>query len=380
MDGMDTLCSALRHVLKLDLESNVARRVAQESIRYLCNVSDAYEYQHFLKENVRFCDLDISAKDFRLLLIEKSYFTLNIKFLALNLCKVAVTLPNIQHYANAFDIARNDAVMLRRAFEDTKFRRGMRKSERVTNITMAEIEEGSVEKTQREFNDMYHELMKHIRQKTFRKLRFLVNAENSEFADFNGELLYKAIKAYYLMVPTNKTQAHVLNYLRTTCTNHALNIIGAKTSDKRRRLNNTGGDGFGGQSFSLTCISENQLAAIDGDDLFSYEGTLNDVNQNDGNRLISELHFERVVELYGKSKIRRRALLIISGHDDSRFTRYLQAREFIKPEEDCADFVQRNKHENVVAHLADHFGVCKLRLTKFLTKVGTELIKHRSVA
>lgn len=377
---MESLCSALRHVLKLDLDQPRAIQVAQETIQYLCGVSDAYAYQHFLKDHVRFRDLDISAKDFRLSLIEKSYFTLNVKFMALNLCKAVVSVDNLQHFANAFEIVRNDAVLLRRVFEDTKFRRSMRKSDRVKNLSLEDIEEGSVERTQRDFNDMYPELMKHVRQKTFRKLKFLVNAENEEFSNFNGELMYKAIKAYYMMVPSSKTQAHVLNYLRSTCTNHALNIISAKTSDKRRRLNNAGADGFGGNSFSLTCISENQLAAIDGEALFSYEGTLNETNQHDASKMISDLNFERIVSSLGKSRVRRRAILIVSGQDDSRFTRYLRTRELIKSDEDCADFVSRTKHENVVPHLADHLGVCKERLTKFLKKVGTELIKHRSVA
>ncbi len=377
---MESLCSALRHVLKLVLDCPRAIRVAQETVRYLSGVCDAYAYQHFLKDNVRFRDLDISAKDFRLALIEKSYFTLNVKFMALNLCKSAVTVDTIHHFANAFEIVRNDAVLLRRVFEDQKFRRSMRKSARVKSLKQDDIEEGSVERAQRDFNDMYPELMRHVRQKTFRKLKFLVNAENAEFSDFNGELLYKAIKAYYMMVPSDKSQAHVLNYLRSTCTNHALNIISAKTSDKRRRMNNAGSDGFGGQSFSLTCVSENQLAVIDGEELFSYEGTLNAANQNDSSKMLSDLNFERVVSSLGKSRVRRRAILIVSGQDDSRFTRYLRARGFIKMDEDCADFVSRTKHENVVPHLADHLGVCKERLTKFLRKVGTELIKHRSVA
>lgn len=370
----------MRHVLGLDLEAPRTLQVVQATVEYLCGVKTAYQYQFFLKDNVRFRDLSISAKDFRLMLIEKSYFTLNVKFCALNLCKAAMNLENLHQFTTSFEIIRNDAVLLRRAFEDRKWRSRMRASPRLQSITKDDIAEGSVEKTQRDFNDMYHELMKHIRQKTFRKLRFLVKAENSEFSDFNGELLYKAIKAYYMIVPTQKTTAHVLNYLRTTCTNHALNIISLKTSDKRRRLTNAGSDGFGGNNFSLTCVSENQLASADGEDTLSYEGTLNESNQYDGSKFISDLNFERVVQAYGKSALRRRAIQIVSGQEDSRFTRYLRARDFIRPDEDCTDYVSRNKHENVVAYLADHLGVPKKRLDKFLQKVGTALIKHRSVA
>jgi hypothetical protein len=377
---VDSLCSAIRNVLKLDLECDRAKQVAQATVLYLCGVTDAYEYQHYMKANVRFRDLDISAKDFRLMLVEKSYFTLNLKFFALNLCKSTMNVDNLQHFAQAFDVVRNDTVMMRRVFEDRRFRREMRASERLQEISPADIDEDSVQRTMADFNDMYVELMKHIRQKTFKKLRFLVKAENSEFSDFNGELLYKAIKAYYMIVPTQKTTAHVLNYLRSTCTNHALNIIGAKTSDKRRRMSNAGSDGFGGTNFSLICVSENQLASADGEETLSYEGTLNEQNQFDGSNMLSELNFERVVQQYGKSNLRRRAIQIVAGQEDSRFTRYLRARDFIRPDEDCTDFVTRTKHENVIDYLADHLGVPNTRLDRFLKKVGTELIKHRSVA
>ncbi|MNV15751.1 hypothetical protein D3C71_1064840 [compost metagenome] len=96
--------------------------------------------------------------------------------------------------------------------------------------------------------------------------------------------------------------------------------------------------------------------------------------------MLSELNFERVVQQYGRTTMRRRAIQIVAGQDDSRFTRYLRVREFIRHEEDCTDFVTRTKHENVVVYLADHLGVPTARLEKFLKKVGTELIKHRSVA
>lgn len=380
MDTMSNLCSALRHTLKLDLENNRTVQVAQATVEYLCGVIDAYAYQRYLKENVRFRDLDISAKDFRLMLIEKSYFTLNIKFFCLNLCKVTVNLPNINQYAVAFELVRNDVVLLRRAFEVKKFRTDMRRSERVQSVELVQIQEGAVEEARKSFNGLYGELVKHIRQKSFKKLRFLVKAENTEHHDYNSEVLCKVIKAYYMLVPTTMSRAHVLNYLRSTCTNHILNIISSRTSDKRRRLTNVGSDGFGGNTYSQLCVSENQLTAIEGEDVMLYDSTLNAVNQHDNNRMISDLNFDRLVQNYGKSSTRRRAILITSGQEDSRFTRHLRLREIIKPDEDCTDFVARNKHDTVVTHMAAHFNVCPERLDKFLKKVAKELVKHRSVA
>lgn len=377
---MDSLCCAIKNELKLDLHSAEAVLVAQETISYLCGVTNAYHFQDVLKKAVNFSDLPISAKDFRLALVKFSYFTLNLKFFSLNLIKFKVSKESIHANLEAFDVVRNDAVMVRKALKTHSFRRNMRKTDRIQEIEPADITEDAVDAAQEAFHEMYPELMKHVRAKTYKKLRFLVTSENTEFSDFNGDLLYKAVKAYYMMIPTKKPRAHVLNYLRSTCTNHALNIISAQTSDKRRRLTNVGADGFGGNTFSLTCVSENQLITSENGESLSYESTLNDVNANDSRSLLAELNYERVVNRHGTSPRRRRIISIVSGQDDLRFTRYLEARDYIRPGEDCTDFVARNKHENVMALLSDHLGVQQRALTSFLRRVGLELIRHRSVA
>lgn len=377
---MESLCSALRHVLKLDLNSKEALDVTQATVRYLCRVGDAYAYQRELKASVNFKQLDVSAKVFRLDLTEKSYFTLNIKFFAFVLCRYPVTIPNLRRWAEAFGIERNDVVMLRRAFTQGGFRRDMRASERFAEIATEAIGENAVTLGQSKFNEMYSEVMKHIRRKTFKKMRFCAKAENAEFADYNGEIMYKALKAYYMMLPTPKSDAYVLNYIRSTCTNQALNMINAKTTDKRNRMVSAGADGFGGSNYTLTCVSENQMAVTDANEPVSYEASLNDTNVHDNDKLLAELNFERVVKAYGKSSLRRRAILIVSGHDDERFTRYLRLRGIIRADEDSSDFVHRNNLEKVIAHMADHLNVRSQRLARFFKVVGTELIKHRSVA
>jgi DNA-directed RNA polymerase specialized sigma24 family protein len=358
-----------------DLDSvNVTRVV----IRYVCGISDAYAFQREIKEVVDFSKYDFSAKDLRLLITDYSYLTLNLKFFALNLIKNAMTEDRVRLFAKDFEVTIGDVSLVIRSLRG-KFRTQSRASERVNALTSESIGVGSLKRTREAFNSFYADLMTHIRRKTYKKMRFLVRSENVEFSDFNSELLCKAVKAYYQMVPTDKSDAHVLNYLRTVCTNHALNIIDSKTTNKRRRMVNEGADGFGGYKFSLNCVSENQFAVVDGVEI-NYESMLVSSNMDDNANLIDDVNFDSVLRNYGKTTKRKRIIQILYGHEDPRFTRYLRNRNIIKPDEDSTDFMSRCNTDLMFEHLAAHLSIDIDRLNKFVTHLGTEVRDNRSAA
>ena len=346
---------------------------ARDVVAYLCGVTTAYQLQAALKPAIAKLDTEHSAKTFRLHVISSSYNLLNIKFMALNLCFRTPSPENILELSKSFDVCKNDAVLLRKCFQDRKWRREMRNSKRLEGMTVKDVTEEAMDDVQISVVGMHSELMRHIKGVCYKKLRFLVKAENIEFSDFHSDLFYKAMRAYYMMVPTVKTQAHIMNSLRTTCTNHAKNIIEEKTTNKRRRMVNEGSDGFGGSKFGMLCVSENQMIAFEDDGVPSYEGSMNSINIGDNNRLISDLNFDKMVKRLGCSVKRRRALLILSGKDDKRFTRYLLDCGIIAPGEDCTDFVHRCGFQTIVARLSVYLRVRESRLIKFFELVGTEL-------
>lgn len=375
---MVTLNGLIQQCLSVPLEGEQAVNVTRIAIEYLCGISSAYDFQRNIKEFVDFSNLELSAKDFRLLLTDHSYLTLNVKFFALNLIVRPINVDTLVKYSNAFDIVRNDVVLLKRSIRG-KFRTEARKSRRIIDLDPNDINVEAVTHARTTFNMFYHDLMLHIRRKTYKKMRFLVRSENVEFSDFNGELLYKAVKAFYLMVPTDKSDAHILNYLRTVCTNHALNIIESKTTDKRRRMLNDGADGFGGFTFSLSCMSENQMPASE-DNAADYENLLSSVNEGDPRRLMEDVNYESMVRTYGKTEKRKRIISILYGYEDQIFTRYLKNRNIIREDEDNTDFVRRNSLATITNKLADHLHVCSVRLESFILLVGDEVKNNRSVA
>lgn len=370
---MDSLYLTLKSELNLDMRTEEGLQLARDVVAYLCGVTTAYQVQAAIKPVMAKLDTEHSAKTFRLLVAGQSYNLLNIKFMALNLCKRPTAPENVLEISKAFDVCKNDAVLLRKCFLDVKWRRMMRSSPRVESITKEEIAEGAMDDVKIAMTGMYAELMRHIRGVVYKKLRFLVNAENIEFSDFHSDLMYKAMRAYYMMVPTVKSHAHVMNSLRQTCTNHAKNIIEEKTTNKRRRMVNEGSDGFGGSKFALLCVSENQTIAVDGEGGNAYDATINSLNLHDNSRLISDLSFDRLVKRMGCSVKRRRALMILSGKDDKRFTNYLLDCGVISQGEDCSDFVHRCGFSTVVSRLSIYLRVRESRLIKFFELVGSQL-------
>ena len=370
---MESLYLTLKTELNLDMREEAGIQVARHVVSYLCGVTTAYQAQAGLKPYIAKLETQHSAKTFRLHVVGSSYNLLNIKFMALNLCLRPPTPENIMELSNTFGVGKNDAVLLRKCFLDKKWRAAMRKSDRVKAITKANIDEAAMDEVKIEITEMYSDLMRHIKSVCYTRLRFLIKAENCEAADFHSDMMYKAMRAYYMMVPTKKTKAHILNSLRSTCTNHALNIIEEKTTNKRQRMVNDGADGFGGNTYSMRCVSENQMIASDGEAAPSYEATLNTLNSSDGNRMLSNLNFERLVQRMGITAKRRRALLILSGKEDRRFTKYLLDCGIIAQGEDCTDFVHRCGFDTVVTRLSVYLNVRKYRLVKFFEQVGTEL-------
>ena len=376
---MTSLYSTLKE-LGLDFNSPDHMTVVRGIVSYLCGVDSAYELQRQLKPVFAELDVPFSPQVFRLELIEKGYFILNIKFMALNLCLSPPTVENVHQFCNDFDVMKNDAVLLRRCFEDNKWRKAMRRSERMQGVKKAHVSVDCLDAAKVDMHNRYDILMKHIRSLCYKRLRFLVSSENSEFSDFHGELFYKAVREYYRMIPTHKPEAHILNSLRLACTNHAKNIIDAKTTNKRRRLYNEGSDGFGGYTFNLKVLSENQAFLVDDGDTVSYESTLNSESIDRYKTVMTQINFERLVQNLGISSVRRRALLIVAGHEDRRFTRFLRDRGVITVEEDCTDFVHRCGFNSVVARLSEHLRVKEDRLRRFLLSVGTQVKKDRSVS
>jgi hypothetical protein len=372
--GLSTL---IRDGLNIDPDSSEGRYVAGLCVKYVCGVGDAYAFQRDIKR-VDITNSKYSGQKFRLELNKKAYFLLNLKYAALNLTLNPINAKLLETLHKGFGVSWDDTVLLRTIFSRQQFRREMKADKRMVGIDKKQIGPADMERVRKLFATFQAPVMKHIRAKTYKKLRFVANSENSEHRDLHSEIMTKALTVYYGMMPTTKSEAHVLNYLRTSCTNHVLNIIESSTTQKNGRLQDAGADGYGGNTYQLKVVSENQQTLADGMEAVESGGMLNDLNRSDSVKLESDIVVSRLMQKYKGRK--RAALNILCGNYDQRFTKWLLARGRIKEGEDHQDLQLRVAHTTFIGLLADYLCVIRESFNKFVAVIGQKLKSHLEYA
>lgn len=335
---------------------------------HVLGVDDAYTCQRKFKDllDEKVC----SAQKFRLSFADSCYVHVNLKFFGLNVLRSRLKTDSFDQHATTFDIAPEDRALLLRMFEDRSFR-----SEAVTYCKQFDAYAVSVDSFKSVFDtfkNIYPELLKHIKRKTYTKLRFLSTSSNMEFYDFHGEFICKTLQAYMKMVPTTKSELHITNALRTAINNHAINIIKANTTQKRARLIKGESDGFGGNRFEMITVSENQLIKAFGiEDTVSYETLRNeDDNFLEESLRDSHMNFNHILQKFGKTYKELLFIKLLAVQENFRFSRYLELNNLIKPDEDNVDYNSRVGDDAYFATICAFLGVNEHRAKRFANKIG----------
>lgn len=357
----------------IDLRTDSGMEFARLAIRYLTGACGAFEFQHEAKPHLK--NADVSAKVFRLGLVEDGYIITRFKFAAISMCFLPVTTATVNKLREDFELERNDAVLLRKAFRSRKWRSQLKAHPRIGELSADKCSREGLDKYVADLADITKDIVPHIRQLTHRKLRFLVNSENMEYGDFHNELQCKAVMAYYTEVPSVKSKAHLTNTLRAACNNHCNNIIDARTSKKRQRMTNDGDDGFGGYKFGMNVVSENQiLASADGSPM-TYEELAGE--DDSARQSFNTLNYRKVVMKLGKTPLRRKLIETMSGEFCLKFTDYLQVTGKIRGDKDNTDFIETASQDVILDTVSEYYNVERIRLSRFFAHVGGELRQGR---
>lgn len=372
---MNNLFEAIRYGLGLELNTPDGEFVAALCVKYLVGTIDAYGFQNGIKR-VDISKTEFSGKTFRLMLLEKAYFLVNLKYAALNCAIRPVTSSMLYTCMKDFDLARNDMVILKRLFTSGSFRTDMRKHERLSGITPEAITVAAMRKAVTRFTVYYEKpLMKHIRSQTQQRLRFRANAENTLLSDFNSDVIVKAVQTYYRMVPSTQTDSYRLNYLRRTCSNEIKNMIQSGTTQKRGRLRNVGIDAFGCYRFELLCASENQLALTSDGTTVNYEDAFSSATSIDyGDKLAADISMQKLLSKFKGRKAR--ALNILTGNHDAEFTAWLLTQGKLKDGMDNTDLQTRSAPSTFNKLIYTFLNVAKDKFHEFLSFVGNFLKSH----
>lgn len=338
--------------------------IATVLVRYVVGTDDAYQCQRELKNQYDFDKSETSAQKFRLMLSDVSYIHLNIKFFCLNLIKHGMSKKTLARFQKEFNIDRNDVVLVQRLLKQRGLRKEIKSSPRVALIRKDQITKAAFDQVYRTFNDIYPDLYKHIRNRTYTKLRFISTSSNMEFYDLHMELMCKALQTYIKMVPTDKEPLHIANYIRSTVNNETINIIKKHTSLKRQRMVQGAADGFGGFKYEIPVVSENQLFASFGLEGVSYEVMEGAETRTEDERIKeSNISFDMILRKFGKTKKRRTFIKLISMHEHKKFTEHLRQANLIEAGQDNVDYSdsagQRAYFEAVCGFLNIHTSKAK---------------------
>jgi len=347
--------------------------IAEAILLHVVGVDDAYTCQRKFKDLIERKNFEYSAQKFRLVIASTAYININLKFFVLNVMQRRPTVQRIQKYLDIFDISRNDAVILRSLLQKSEFKRAM--SQAAAKVPENLITEGAYKSVFKTFKTIYPDLMKHIRSKTFTKLRFLTVSSNTEFYDLHMELMCKALQTYIKMVPIQKSELHVANIIRTSLNNHTINMIKSYTTQKRARIINSGvKDGFGQTRFDLVTVSENQLLKAFGvaegeeiglDDLRDAGACFDDERARD-----SELNFQSIIRRYGVTAKRKTLLELLACQEHKRFSRFLRRRAKIDASKDNVDFYDTAGQEAYFDNVCRFLHLCEDKARKFVKEVG----------
>lgn len=359
--------------LGVDKDTPEFLRLATVIVRYIIGADSAYECQHGLKESFDFKTVDTSAQKFRLYLSDMSYVQMNLKFFCLHLIKHKMNREKLRQGVDDFEVHRNDVVLLRRILEQRGFRSEMRKNERIAPIEKQQVTLEAYKSVFTTFDRIYPSLVKHIKSRVYTKLRFISVSSNMEFYDLQMELMCKALQTFIKIVPTDKTELYITNYIRSAISNHTTNMIKSYTTQKRKRMVQGAADGFGGFTYEIPVLSENQLLKTFGVENLSYESMqgAEESSETDKHRE-DQLNYESLLRKFGRTNKRRMFIKLMAGQECHFFSRYLARNRLIAHGRDNVDFNEAVDSDAYLDAVCRYLNIRKWKAKRFLNYIAKE--------
>lgn len=367
--AQEALLSAEQQQANRDARTARIVAIGECVISYVIGVDDAYACQRKLKEHLN--EQRISAQRFRLMLADFAYIHINVKFFVLNVLRAKIGRDRaIEKFGDMFSIDEKDRALFSRILKIRGFIKHSK--EHVSKINLDHINFDAYKNVFVTFNAIYPDLMRHIKHKTYTKLRFVSSSANIEFYDFHIDLMCKALQTYMRMIPTQKSELHIANYIRNTLNNHTINIIKSSTTKKRARLVKAESDGFGGNRFEIVTASENQLFRAFGlEESVSYDSLRNsDDNLDEEQRRVSDLNFDRVLSKFGTTSKKRLLIELLSCQENEKFTAHLKENCKISETEDNVDFHTHAGERKYFSEVCQFLKIGKRKARRFVKYLG----------
>lgn len=213
----------------------------------------------------------------------------------------------------------------------------------------------------------FYKLKSYIQQYAYKKLRFICESNNMTLDDMCGPLEYIACHSCYNTIAM-KRDLYLINSMKQSIHNEAINMIMFYTSDKRKRLSavekpdavqinyglGRGSTQFFNKEFQNKIISTTMI----GDD--NEEGDLLDFKYGEDNSGVVEqkasLFFihKRIQEDFGKNSVQER-LAAILGNNSLPFVNWYNLNRYPDKAHSSVASIQECEGEGFVKVLSDYF-------------------------
>lgn len=311
------------------------------SMLYCVRYYGAFEYQRRLKEIFVANKIKTSPKAFRMILSQNSWFLLNLKFFCASYTMNNLALESkrelLRSAIKIYCIKKADFVEFRRFIKTRRNKKAVA-SAFCTNDTKQIM---TVNEARTAFQTMFTPIHRYCKYITQKKLRFIIRSNNMSHDDMHCELMTKAIRTFYTLIPSPQTDEYVLNYVKRAVHNHAINIIKQYKFGKRDRLQSFNDN----SEFKLCVVSENQFAqsSVDGTET-SLDNMSHAIDQNFDKYEISST----CLKMFRRQKPAIKKLLsLLLGEYDAEFTKFLHKKKAIRKTRDNAHYYDCNISKNV---------------------------------
>jgi hypothetical protein len=374
MATKSNLTKLIEKYLNLEEDSQDFFDVYAYTISYLTNGITAFVYQKSIKPYI---ETSISAKSFRLLLLKNKFNSLSVKLFLLELSKPkkVASIQQAVEVSAQYGLSKRDVLNCYYTWRNSsRFRARLKRA--IKSVSGKNTSEHGIEK---EFiEDVYPSVIKYVKFLTYKKLRFLVKANNLDFVDFHNDILIKTLQAYYKLVPTEKSLEYVINYLKRVAHNHVINLISLNTTKKRGRMVCTGINKNNERSFSLLAVSENQIRMADDSGEENSFSIQNQGSDSFTEKVINEICVTAILDKYKLRPKKYRLLLILSGIVDEQFTQWLRKNKYCSAKEDNSELQDRLDPHDFRKLLSLFLNVDENKVNVFLLGLSNSLTTTES--
>ena len=330
--------------------------VFKSSISYLLQEKDSRDFPNDVRKYINNRDHK-NIKKFRMMLKRnwyyvmqcRSFFYLVFRDISLGIC------PDIVEYGKAYNILWPDIINTKKAYILNDKNIVDHVGSGVLNSDII-YHDRILEPLQRILPD----ITLHCNRFVYKKMRFILNTYNMLNHDLVSELVMKAVEVYYWSILTskNKSELHILNFIRRSCTNHGLNLIGYYTTCKRSRLIQRDNS-----QFDLVIVSRNQLHSMDVD-----------IEQSIAPQYVDNVNLRLAVNsVVNKYKCDPKISILIRllmGHKDEVFTRWLRIQNVLS-KGDNTTIIDEIPQKKYIKLALQYLGISKYFADKIFSDVRT---------